>query len=90
MIVFPRGRRLSLGLTSLTCLTDVPVSSITKEAVTFTDDLDAETSALVLAWLDATDDADQAARAVLRADRDALEPDADLRRLYNYMLGDVS
>ncbi len=58
--------------------------------VTFTFDVDLPDAVVlaVRARLDSTCDEDQAARADLRADRDALDPADPLRRLYNYVLGD--
>lgn len=72
-------------------LTSVPhVRDYAKPVTTLTFDaaLDAATVDAIWARMESTDDADQARRADLRADRDALAADDPLRRLYDYMLGD--
>lgn len=56
--------------------------------LTFDGDLDEATAEAIWARMESTDDADQARRAVLRADRDVLAADDPVRRLYDYMLGD--
>jgi hypothetical protein len=57
--------------------------------LTFDEDLTDEQRAAVWARMESADDGDQARRAELRADRDALPEDDRLRRLYDYLLGDT-
>lgn len=89
--------RRPYGFDTVTDLTDgvKPVSISRPDAAgcvafTFDVDLDAATVEAVWARLESTDDADQAARAVLRAHRDALDAEDPLRCLYDYVLGDVA
>lgn len=56
--------------------------------LTFDDDLDDATVQAINDRMTSRDDADQARRADLRADRDGLADDDPLRRLYDYVLGD--
>lgn len=55
----------------------------------FPADLSSDQAAAVYARMESKDDADQAARAALRADRDELPEDDSLRRLYDYVLGET-
>ena len=68
------------------------VEAVRKEgallAVTFSGELDAATVTAIRDRMTSRDDTDQARRAQLRADRDALADDDPLRRLYDYVLGD--
>lgn len=72
-----------LNLPAHTRAWDKPTAVTT---LTFVGELtDAQVDA-VWARMESTNDADQAARAVLRADHDALAEDDPLRRLYDYQL----
>lgn len=66
----------------------VSVSAVLPDRVEFTADLDEATARAVRDRLMSCNDTDQADRATLRADRDALAADDPLRRLYNYVLGE--
>ena len=90
VVVVPRR---GYGYGSFTAFTDAtvefsPADGRGRVEFTFSEDLDTETAQAVWAWLDSRDDVDQAKRAVLRADRDALPADDPLRRLYDAVLGD--
>lgn len=92
-VVEGRRRRSQIGVDSFSDITDSPVLDIAPcaagTAVTFDGDLDANQIAAIRARMESTDDADQAERASLRADRDALPAGDPLRRLYDYVLGDA-
>lgn len=93
MTTFPRGRRPKVGLDSFVEMTAVSVSSIKDGVVTFDGDLTEPEAAAVSAWLDSTSDEDKAARADLRAKRDAVIGDdpvsVAVRAAINYQLGDA-
>lgn len=74
-------------------LTDVPhtrtfdsMSKVT--TLTFDGALSAEVEVAICDRMTSKNDIDQAKRAALRADRDALATEDPLRRLYDYVLGD--
>lgn len=93
MFIEGRRRRPALNYSSFTDLTDIAIAPgglSRADRIEFVSDLEPEVATAVWARWESTDDTDQTARAILRADRDALEPDDPKRRLYNYMLGDVS
>lgn len=56
--------------------------------LTFDGDLEPAVSDAIWARMESRDDVDQAKRAALRADRDALAAGDPLRRLYDYVLGE--
>lgn len=66
----------------------VGVEAVLADRVTFTADLDAATVTAIRDRMMSADPDVLAARAQLRADRDALAADDPLRRLYDYVLGD--
>lgn len=68
-------------------ITDVPATAV-PGGIEFDGDLTVEQQAAIYERMTSKDDVDQAKRATLRADRDALAADDPLRRLYDYMLGD--
>ncbi len=58
------------------------------QGLEFDADLDPWQVAAIKDRMESKDDVDQARRAALRADRDELDPEDGLRRLYDYVLGD--
>lgn len=81
-------RRRSVGPDTFADITTAAVTRIDSEGVTFDATLTAAQVDAVWSRMESTDDIDQAKRAQLRTDRDALAAADPLRRLYNYMLGD--
>lgn len=82
-------RRKGLTLAAFADITDAPIiTPIRADRIEFAGTLTDEQVRAVWARMESTDDADQAKRAVLRADRDALAEGDPLRRLYDYVLGD--
>lgn len=66
----------------------VAVAAMLPDRVEFTADLDEATATAIADRMVSADPAVLAARATLRADRDALDAEDPLRRLYDYVLGD--
>ena len=79
----------SISLDLYADITDAPLVAWGRDFLEFDGDLTEEQQAAIWARMESRDDADQAARAALRADRDALDPDDPLRRTINYVLGDA-
>lgn len=88
-----QGRVLrGIELDTFADITDVPLvipSGIDSGGLLFDGDLTPDQVEAVWSRMTSRDDADQTARATLRADRDALPELDPLRRLYDYLLGDA-
>ncbi len=73
-------------------ITDVPLvvpTGIDPSGLLFDGDLTANQVVAIHDRMTSRDDADEAKRRTLAADRDALPADDPLRRLYDYLLGDA-
>lgn len=81
-------RPISLNLYADITGPDVSLVRWGKDFLEFDGVLSSEQVAAIWARMESTDDVDQAKRAALRADRDALDVADPLRRLYDYTLGD--
>lgn len=85
-----RNKARTISPTSFVDITEVEVLDIVpvgdETAVIFDGELDAAQVAAVLNRMDSTGPADEVARADLKADRDALDVDDPLRRVYDYLL----
>lgn len=89
--VYGTVRRRGLTLDAFTDVTGpevLIVAPIKADRIVFNAEITAEQVHAIWLRMESTDDADQARRAQLRTDRDALAADDPLRRLYDYMLGD--
>lgn len=78
-------RRASLGLDSFADLTDVPLVAIGRDGLTFDGELTPVQAQAIWARMESADDADQAARAILRNADDATNR---WKLLRSYVLGD--
>lgn len=93
MTVIAEVMARSYSFTMFDDLTSVPhVRTFDKPSgvttLTFADDLPPEVEAAIRDRMTSKNDVDQAKRAVLKADRDALAEGDPLRRLYGYVLGE--